>query len=324
MLENAFYGKFPHRYDETLLLTSGACGWCTFEWLVRFLVVLLTGMHWIFGGSLHGDWGLAIIALVLIVRLLLHPITKKSQVSMSKMSKMGPEIERLKKKFADNKEELNKAMMEVYKEQGFTPILGCLPMLLQMPIWIALWQCLQGTFELRHAPFLWGFTWIKDLAQPDRLLYFPNHPISFFFIYIDALNLLPILMAVVFYVQQKMTPQPAASSPEQAQQQKMMQWMSLLFPVLLYPGPSGLNLYILTSTAIGIWESKRVRDHIKEQEEREKAGRIIIDAPATRASRKMAKSDQPEPSKSGCLAGIMGKLQAAQKEAEKRYGKGRK
>jgi len=252
---------------------------------------------------------------VLVVRLLLHPITKKSQISMSKMSKMGPEMERLKKKYGDNKEELNKAMMAFYKEQGITPILGCLPMLLQMPIWIALWSALQSTFELRHASFLWGLTWIKDLAQPDRAIWFPNHPINLWFTSIDALNLLPILMAVVFYLQQKMTPKPAASTPEQEQQQKMMQWMSLLFPVLLYTGPSGLNLYILTSTAIGIWESKRVRDHLKAVEEAEKAGKVIIDAKATRGARRHAKEEHAQQmEKTGCLTGWLANLQKKAEE----------
>src|SRR5205085_12598279 len=130
--------------------------------------------------------------LVILVRSLLHPVTKKSQVAMMRMGKMGPEVERLKKKYAEDKDELNRQMMALYKEQGVGAYLGCLPMFLQMPIWIALWQALQTTFELRHASFLWGFTWIKDLAQPDRLIWFPSHPISFFFIHFDAINLLPI------------------------------------------------------------------------------------------------------------------------------------
>jgi len=167
------------------------------------------------------------------------------------MGKMGPEIERLKKKYGDDKDELNKAMMQVYKQQGFTPVLGCLPMFLQMPIWIALYAALNSTFELRQEPFLWGWTWIKDLARPDHLITWA--PIKLFWgIEIGALNILPILLAVVFFLQQKYTPKPPATTPEQQQQQKMMQWMSLLFPVFLYNGPSGLNLYILTSTTIGI------------------------------------------------------------------------
>ena len=145
-------------------------------------------------------------------------------------------------------------------------------MFLQMPIWIALWSALHSTFELRHAPFLWGFTWIDDLAKPDHLIQFAQ-PIQLWFLYIDGLNLLPILMGFVFWLQMKYQPKPPRMTQEQEQQQKIMMWMTLLFPLLLYSGPSGLNLYILTSTLIGIIESKRIRDHIKQQEEAEKAGR---------------------------------------------------
>ncbi|MGE5609542.1 MAG: YidC/Oxa1 family insertase periplasmic-domain containing protein [Bacillota bacterium] len=308
VLNSDYYSQFPLNYDKTLVLTGGLCGFCTFQWLINLLVWMLKGFHFVLR-----DWGLAIIALVVVVRLLLHPITKKSQISMSKMSKMGPEMERLKQKYGDNKDELNKAMMQFYKEQGVTPILGCLPMLLQMPIWIALWTSLQSTFELRHASFLWGFTWIKDLAQPDQLIPF-SHSINLFLFTLSAINLLPILLGVVFYLQQKMTPKPAAMTPEQEQQQKMMQWMSLLFPLLLYTGPSGLNLYILTSTAIGIWESKRVRDHIQAQEEAEKAGKVIIDAKATRASRRHAREERTEAPKATGLAGLFARLQAKAEE----------
>ncbi|HMB95250.1 MAG TPA: YidC/Oxa1 family membrane protein insertase, partial [Tepidisphaeraceae bacterium] len=148
--------------------------------------------------------------------------------------------------------------------------------LLQTPIWIALWQALQTTFDLRQAPFLWGFTWIHDLAKPDHLITF--HPVPLFFGWsISAFNLLPILLAGVFFIQTKFQPKPAALTKEQEQQQKMMQWMTLIFPLMLYNGPSGLNLYIFTSTAIGIIESKIIRDHIKQRDEAEKAGRVIVD-----------------------------------------------
>jgi YidC/Oxa1 family membrane protein insertase len=211
---------------------------------------------------------------------------------MMKMGKMGPQMEALKKKYGDDKEALSKAMWEFQKSQGITPILGCLPMFLQMPIWIALWSSLQTTFELRQAPFLWGFTWIKDLSKPDHLVEFA-HPFKLFFgIQLDGLNVLPILLGVVFFLQQKFQPKPPAATPEQAQQQKMMQWMSLLFPLFLYSGPSGLNLYILTSTTIGIIESKRIRDHIKQREEAEKEGKVIIDAPPTRGSKRKRDDDQ--------------------------------
>src|SRR5581483_1506831 len=162
----------------------------TLVWLLSFF------QHYIFR-----DWGLAIIALVVLVRLILHPITKKSQVNMMKMSKMGPEVERLKKKYGDDKEAMAKAQMELYKEMGFTPVLGCLPMFLQMPIFISLWQALQSTFELRHAPFLWGFTWIKDLSQPDMLVSFASPiPLGLFGWHLSAINVLPILVAIVSFL----------------------------------------------------------------------------------------------------------------------------
>jgi YidC/Oxa1 family membrane protein insertase len=334
LLKNAYYSAFPLHYDNTLVITSGFCGFLTFTWLINTLYFILWCFHWV-----THDWGLAIIGLVCLVRLILHPITKKSQVNMMQMGKMGPEIERLKKKYGDDKDGLNKAMVGVYKDQGLTPILGCLPMLLQTPIWIALWSALQSTFELRQASFLrfnWPFalhlTWIKDLSEPDKLISFP-HDIPLLFFSINALNVLPLLLAVVFYVQQKMQPVPATQTPEQEQQRKMMMWMGpLLFPIMLYKGPSGLALYILTSTTIGIFENKIIRKHIKDKEEAEKAGRIIVDAKPTRGSKRRRDDDDTGgtgvrrsgggPKKPGGVMGWLADLQAkaeqVRREAEKR------
>jgi YidC/Oxa1 family membrane protein insertase len=314
ILNNAYYASLPRGYNSTLVIASGYCAICTFQWLIDALVWMLNGFHLI-----TRDWGLAIICLVVLVRALLHPVTKRSQISMMKMGKMGPEMQRLKEKYGDNKEELSKAMWEFQKTQGVTPILGCLPMFLQMPIWIALWSSLQGTFELRQAPFLWGYTWIHDLAKPDALIRWQTIHLPFG-IHLDSLNLLPVLLGVVFFIQQKMQPKPVAATPEQAQQQKMMQWMSLLFPLFLYNGPSGLNLYIMTSTTIGIIESKRIRDHIKQREEAEKAGKVFVEAKPTRASKRNRGDDaiggprggaQPpkKPSPGGWLARKLAELQ---------------
>jgi YidC/Oxa1 family membrane protein insertase len=322
LLNNSYYSAFPLSFNDTLVLTSGFCGYCTFQWLVNALVWLLAAFHWIIGGFMgHGDWGLSIIALVVMVRILLHPITRRSQVSMSKMTKMGPEMEKLKKKYADNKDELNKAMMGFYKEQGATPVLGCLPMLLQTPIWIALWQALQTTFDLRQAPFLWGFTWIHDLSKPDHLITFPAVPLLFGWT-ISAFNLLPILLAIVFFFQTKFQPKPAALTKEQEQQQKMMQWMMpLLFPLMLYNGPSGLNLYIFTSTAIGIIEMKIIRDHIKQREEAENAGRVIVDAGKKfKGGGKALPTDQPAKPRGlmGWVAQLQERAEQVRREADKR------
>jgi len=313
VLNTPYYSSLPRGYNATLVIASGYCAICTFQWLIDALVWMLNGFHLI-----TRDWGLAIICLVVLVRTLLHPVTKRSQVSMMKMGKMGPEMQRLKEKYGDNKEELSKAMWEFQKTQGVTPILGCLPMFLQMPIWIALWSSLQSTFELRQAPFLWGFTWIHDLAKPDALIRWSTVRLPFG-MHLESLNLLPILLGVVFFIQQKLQPKPVAATPEQAQQQKMMQWMSLLFPLFLYNGPSGLNLYIMTSTTIGIIESKRIRDHIKQREEAEKAGKVFIDAKPTRGNKRNRDDDTfgrargpaapQKPSPGGWLARKLAELQ---------------
>ena len=333
VLNAAPYAQFPRDYDQTLVLASGPCGFCTWHWLVNGLVALLNVFHWIFGGFAgNGDWGLAIITLVVLVRVILHPITKKSQVSMMRMGKLGPEMERLKKKYENDKDALNREMMQLYKDQGIGAYLGCLPMFLQMPIWIALWSALNSTFELRQAPFLWGFTWIDDLARPDRLLAWNS--VGFWIplignVSISSFNILPVLLAVVFYLQQEFTPKPPATTPEQQTQQKMMKWMSLLFPIFLYNGPSGLNLYILTSTAIGIIESKRIRDHIRQQDELEKQEKIIVDAGMKkrdddRGGKGPKGGEKKAATRKGGLAGWLEQMQAKAEEIRRQAEKGRK
>ncbi|HYE21603.1 MAG TPA: membrane protein insertase YidC [Tepidisphaeraceae bacterium] len=315
VLKNDFYAAAPRFYDQTLVISGGLCAVCTWSWLINGLVWLLGIFEWA-----TKDWGVAIILLVVLVRALLHPITKKSQVHMMKMQKMGPELEKLKKRFADDKEALAKAQMQFYKEQGMGPILGCLPMFLQMPIWIALWNALQSTFELRAEPFLYGLTWIKDLAQPDKLIRF-DQPVNLFFFQLNALNILPLLLGVVFYLQSKLQPKPPTMSKEQESQQKMMIWMStLLFPLFLYTGPSGLNLYILTSTAFGIVESKVIRKHIKEREAAEAArGPVIVDGPPDEMGGGVRRVGGPKGGKGGGAAEPgkkKGWLQRLQEKAE--------
>ncbi len=321
LFNNPYYSAFPLGYENTLVITGGFCGFLTFGWLITTLYYILFAFHYVF----H-DWGLAIIGLVCLVRLILHPITKKSQVNMMSMGKMGPEIEKLKKKYGDNKDELNKAMMQVYKQQGFTPVLGCLPMFLQMPIWIALWSALQSTFDLRQAPFLrFGsvhLTWIKDLSHPDALVHFAQPvPLYLFGWTLASINVLPLCLAVVFFIQQKMQPVPSNQTPEQIQQRKTMQWMSLLFPVMLYAGPSGLNLYIMTSTTIGIFENKIIRKHIKEKEEAEKSGKVIVDAGPMRTNKRNKDLPTAAPKKGGIMgwmADLQAKAEEIRREAERR------
>jgi YidC/Oxa1 family membrane protein insertase len=229
-------------------------------------------MKWMY--SFIGNYGIVIFILVFFVRLALHPLTKKSQISMSKMSKLAPMAEEIKKKYANNKTEMNKQMMALYREQGASPIMGMLPMMVQMPILIALWTAIYTSIDLRGAPFL-PF-WITDLSMPDALIRFRAVTLPLFG-KLDSFNLLPILMGVAMYMQQALMPSQAAANPQVAQQQKMMKIMfPVMLPLILYKGPSGVNLYFMASTFAGVIEQKIIRKHIREKDETDSKGMVAV------------------------------------------------
>lgn len=223
-------------------------GWL--EPLVKIILVLLGAFH-----RVVPNWGVSIIILTLLMRSLMHPLMRKSQVSMVKMQKLQPHIQKLKEKYKNDKQRLGQEQMKLMKESGANPLGGCLPMLIQMPIFFALYRSLMLSIDLRQAPFV---LWIQDLAQADHLL---QLPFQIPLLGTNWLNLLPILMLSSMMLQQKLMPKPA--TPEAAQQQKMM---ALLMPVfigfILYTVASGLNLYILTSTVFGITEQWWIRRHL--------------------------------------------------------------
>ncbi|MFP4106013.1 MAG: YidC/Oxa1 family insertase periplasmic-domain containing protein [Phycisphaerae bacterium] len=268
----------------------GGC-FCTFTPLSLFMMQALSILSYV----ALGNYGIAIIMLVFIVRLILHPLTKKGQVSMMKMQKLSPKINKIKEKYADDKDTQMREIQNVYRQAGATPILGCLPMLLQMPIWVALWTALNNAIELRHAAFL--PVWINNLAAPDGLFTW-DAPINIPFLAqmtgpIYGLNLLPILLGLAMFLQSKYNPQmaQAATGPggsdkdEQArQQQKMMQYFMPAFMLLIfYNAPSGLTLYIMSSTTAGLLEQYYIRKHIREKEEEENSGETIVKAPGKKA-----------------------------------------
>lgn len=253
------------------VINYGGCCWgdmCGTSFLAPMLLWLLGKLF-----VVVRNYGVAIMILVVIVRILLHPLTRKSQVSMSKMSKLQPKIEELKKKYGDDKQELNKAMAEFYRQEGFSPLLGCLPMLLQMPIWVALWGGLNSSIDLRHANFM---LWIRDLAAPDALVAFSkavNIPlIGGMTGPIHSLNLLPLLLMVAMFFQQLLTPKP--SGPQAGQQKFMMYFMTIFFGVMFYNMPAGLTLYVMASTAVGAGEQYVIKKHIQQQEEAEARGEL--------------------------------------------------
>ena len=175
-----------------------------------------------------GNYGVAIIILTTIVRLVLFPLTFKGMKSMKRMQQLTPRMKKLQEKYKNNKEKLNKEMMELYRKNRVNPLGGCLPMLLQLPVFFALYSSLSSAVELRHAPFIF---WISDLSQPD------------------GLGITPILMGASMYIQQKMTPQTAMMDSTQA---KVMQMLPFIFTIFTFTFPSGLTLYWVTSNILSI------------------------------------------------------------------------
>ena len=236
--------------------------WGFMDWFAKLLLGLL---NWFY--AYIPNYGLGIIFLTIVVRVAMYPLTLKSMKSMKKMQLLGPELEELKKKYGDNQQEINKKMMEMYKERGVNPLGGCLPMLLQMPVFIALYRMLWNAFELRGAPFLW---WMTDLSKPDRMFHMPwMATVPFIGPMLEYLNLLPILMGVAMVLSQKVMPM---SGPAQNPQQKMMMnIMPVFFSLMCYSMASGLNLYILTSTILGVVQQKFIRVADAELKEKKKA-----------------------------------------------------
>jgi YidC/Oxa1 family membrane protein insertase len=215
-------------------------GW---NWLLPVSTVLLQVMNLLY--KLLPNYGVAILLLATLVRLLLHPLNMTSIKSMRAMQRLQPEIERIREKYKDDAQALNTATMALYKENKVNPAGGCLPMLLQMPLFLALYQVLFNAIELRQAPFV---AWINDLSAPDVLASIPGLPIP--------LRLLPILMAGSGFLTQKMTP----TDPRQAPTMYMMNLMMLVF---FYNLPSGLVLYwtwMNVLTAAQQWMALRADD----------------------------------------------------------------
>lgn len=239
---------------------------------------IMATMKWMYG--FIPNYGIVIIIFVVLVRCALHPLTKKGQIEMMKMQKFqsSPKMEALKKKYASNKQEQQKQMMALMKEEGVSPvpIMGFLPMMIQMPIWISLYSAIYANTALRGAAFL-PF-WITDLSAPDALIRFPEIVIPLMNIPIDSFNLVPVLLAIAMFLQQKLMSNSSASTNEQAaQQQKMMLiMMPVMMLLFLYKAPSGLNMYIMASTFAGVAEQVVIRKHIREKEAEESIGLVAV------------------------------------------------
>ena len=223
----------------------------TFDPIAKVLLFLLHALH-----NLTKNWGVSIICVTILVYIVLFPLSFKSMLSMKKMQALQPKIEEVRTKYKDNPQKLNVEIMELYKREKVNPFGGCLPLLLQIPVFFALYQLLMRLISLKGAHFLW----IKDLSEPDRLLYFKNAlPIMG-----NELNILPLLMAFVMFGQQKFTSATAsAASSSAAEQQKMMAiMMPVIFGVLFYKMSSGLVLYWLVNSLLMLgfqWKISKIK-----------------------------------------------------------------
>jgi YidC/Oxa1 family membrane protein insertase len=223
----------PKDYDALKKMNPPLHSLVSFGWLEFIADPLFHGLKWLH--SYIPNWGWAIVVLTLIINMLLFPLKYQGYKTTLKMQRVAPEIKQIQEKYKKysmrdpRKAEMNKEVMAVYSREGVNPAGGCIPQLLQMPIWFGLYRALQGTIEMRHAPW---FGWITDLSAKD-----PYY-------------ILPILMGLSMYLATKMTPMTASDPQQQAMMKFMPIGMAGMFVVIPYP--SGLAVYILTSSLVGV------------------------------------------------------------------------
>jgi YidC/Oxa1 family membrane protein insertase len=212
-----------------------------------WLKMVASPLFWVLSKiyDLVQNWGVAIILLTMLIKAAFYPLSAKSYRSMAQMRELAPRLESMKQKFGEDRQKMHMAMMELYKTEKINPMSGCLPILIQIPVFISLYWMLLGSVELRHAPF---FGWIQDLSAPDTL---------FGTVFGMPIGLLPIIMGISMIVQTKLNPKP--TDPIQA---KVMTWMPVIFSIFFFFFPAGLVLYWVVNNIISIWQQWYVNKSI--------------------------------------------------------------
>jgi YidC/Oxa1 family membrane protein insertase len=227
----------PKRSDLLEANGKGMEGLIDYGWfavVAKPLVFLMKASN-----RVTGNYGIDIILLTILIKILFYPLTMKSMASMRKMQELSPVLNKLKEKYKGDTQRINQETMNLYKTYKINPLSGCLPMLAQIPVFIALYKGLLVTIELRHAPF---FLWINDLSAPENL--WDIHLAG----YTLPIRLLPLLMGVSMFVQQRMTP----SAGMEATQQKVMLLMPVIFTFMFWSFPTGLVIYWLVNNILSI------------------------------------------------------------------------
>ena len=214
------------------------------------------------------NFGLAILIFTVCVRAAFFPITARSARSMSKMKKLQPEMKKLQARYADDRAKLNQEMMALYKREKANPVSGCLPLVLQIPVFLALYRVLLVSIEMRHAPF---FGWIHDLSEPDPTNFFtlfnliPWDPPSLLHI-----GIWPVIMGLTMWLQQKLNPQPP--DPIQA---RMFTILPVVFTFMLGRFPAGLVIYWSWSNTLSILQQWLITRRMNKDV---KPGRAVVEA----------------------------------------------
>lgn len=234
-------------------------GWFAFisEPFAKFLFILMSFFH-----QITGSWALSIVLLTIALRIMMYPLNAWSNKSMIKMQQIGPEISKIQEKYKNDPKKAQMEIMTLYRERGVNPASGCLPMLIQMPFLIGMFDLLKSTFELRGASFIPG--WIDNLTAPD-VLFSWGTPLPLIG---NEFHLLPILLGLVMFLQQRfMSPgpkDPNQMTEQQRQQRTMGTIMAVVFAVMFYNFPSGLNIYWLSSMLLGIlqqwWTMRKMKN----------------------------------------------------------------
>jgi YidC/Oxa1 family membrane protein insertase len=233
-IDATFYSG-PKVQSELKELATGLNQTVDYGWLWPIAKLLFLGLEFFQG--LVGNWGWAIILLTVLVKLILWPLSSKSYRSMAKMRVIAPEMQRMKEEFGEDRMRFSQEMMALYKREQVNPLAGCLPLLLQMPIFLALYWVLMESVELRHAPWL---LWIQDLSAMDPWF------------------ILPLLMGATMFIQQSLNPQPA--DPMQA---KVFKIMPIVFTVFMLFFPAGLVLYWIVNNSITIIQQTLINKSVE-------------------------------------------------------------
>lgn len=245
---DATYSNPETGYNPDYIASQSFHGWFAFisEPFAKFLFVLMNFFH-----TWTGSWALSIFLLTVALRIMMYPLNAWSTKSMVRMQQIAPEVTAIQEKYKKDPKKAQMEIMNLYRERGVNPVSGCFPLLIQMPFLIGMFDLLKSTFELRGASFIPG--WIDDLTAPDVLFSWttPHLPLIG-----NQFHLLPILLGLVMFLQQKlmstMPKDPALLTDQQRQQKFMGTVMAVVFAVMFYNFPSGLNIYWLSSMLLGM------------------------------------------------------------------------